>query len=123
MARQYRPGIDGPVLDPDTILEQEEAGRFELIAGTYKVGFTPLPTKMRPGQEAFEALGFEFGDVVEKDPLFRLAKLPEGWRLEPEEDTYSYWSLVIDTAGETRARVFYKAAFYDRKAEMRVEGE
>ena len=123
-----------PFIDPDAVLEMESAGQSELIAGAYKVGFFALPARLQDGpasQEDFEALGFEFGEVIEGDlssrsgtPLWRLTKLPGGWRLEPEpENPYSYWTLILDAEATTRGRIFYKAASYDKDAFMRLESE
>lgn len=58
------------------------------------------------------AMGVEFGDPV--DGLFRTARLPEGWELESTD--HPMWSTLRDERGRARARMFYKAAFYDRKA-------
>src|SRR5689334_18532878 len=94
-----------PFINPDAILESEDAGRAELIAGSYKVGFIALPADVR-GEEQFEAVGFEFGAIVEGDlgvngkPLWRLTRLPEGWRLEPEQGPYAFWTLIRDGAGD-----------------------
>lgn len=66
-------------------------------------------------REAFEELGFEFGETAE-DGLFVRATLPEGWTREGSE--HAMWSFVVDERGIPRVAVFYKAAFYDRKAHM-----
>lgn len=50
----------------------------------------------------------------EEDGLFYRCELPAGWRIEPTE--HHMWSRLVDGAGRTRARYFYKAAFYDRDA-------
>ena len=67
-------------------------------------------------REQFEQMGIVFGEPT--DELFIEAKLPEGWRRVPLE--HSMWSELIDDKGRTRARIFYKAAFYDRKAHIRI---
>ena len=101
------------------IYAQEAQGQREMLAST------TLPTDMgwsRPGepepQEKFEALGFTFGDVVEGDPLFRQATLPEGWGREATD--HSMHTSIVDERGIRRVSVFYKAAFYDRKASMNI---
>lgn len=58
--------------------------------------------------------GFELGDVVKGDPLFRLVKLPKGWKKLATD--HAMWSDVVDDRGRKRIHVFYKAAFYDRNA-------
>jgi hypothetical protein len=64
----------------------------------------------------FLALGFSFGEDV--DDLFRKATLPEGWKREGS--SHAMWSYIVDERGIERVGVFYKAAFYDRKADMHV---
>ncbi|MFB4285665.1 hypothetical protein ACBJ59_61135 [Nonomuraea sp. MTCD27] len=92
--------------------ELEEAGGRQLLHS--KV----IPTKVHGGtDEDLAALGFELGDVVDGDPLFRHATLPPGWtrRLEESDPRGSY---LVDEHGQDRAAIFYKAAPYDRKASM-----
>lgn len=60
------------------------------------------------------ALGIVFGDVTPGDSIFRMATLPEGWRLESVAD--SIMSYVVDNAGRRRAAVFYKEDPDDRFA-------
>lgn len=73
-----------------------------------------LPIQMQGiTKEELETLGFLFGPVV--DELFQQAMLPEGWTKRPAPD-HDMWSYLYDPAGTKRASVFYKAAFYDRKA-------
>ena len=77
-----------------------------------------LPIEMNGGKRGdYEALGFVFGDVV--DDLFQAVTLPGGWRREGSD--HSMWSYVVDAEGSRRVAVFYKAAFYDRRAFMRIE--
>jgi hypothetical protein len=91
---------------------QEAQGQRELLAST------TLPSDI-DDQNAFEALGFTFGPPVEGDPLFREATLPEGWKREGSE--HAMWSYIVDARGIRRVNVFYKAAFYDRRAHMGLE--
>ncbi len=65
-----------------------------------------------------EAWGIQICDPVEDDDLFIHVKLPEGWK--KEASTHSMWSNLVDDKGRVRAAVFYKAAFYDRKAHINV---
>lgn len=67
---------------------------------------------------AFEALGFVKGDPVEGDSLFVTATLPEGW--SRRADSHAMWSYIVDERGVSRVSIFYKAAFYDRRASMRI---
>jgi hypothetical protein len=45
--------------------------------------------------------------------------LPPGWKVVPTD--HSMWSDLVDAKGEKRASIFYKAAFYDRDAFIRIE--
>jgi hypothetical protein len=60
-------------------------------------------------------LGFSQGAPVEGDDLFCHATQPAGWTREASET--STWSYILDTAGVRRVGLFYKAAFYDRRAQ------
>lgn len=78
-----------------------------------------LPTEVHGGtDEDFIALGFSFGAPDAGDAMFRPATLPDGWKRQGSE--HSMWSHVIDANGRKRVSIFYKAAFYDRKAYMRL---
>lgn len=70
------------------------------------------------GWSALEAMGIVRGEPVEGDPLFVYATLPEGWTKRAMD--HSMWSEIVDERGITRATVFYKAAFYDRRAHIRA---
>lgn len=92
----------------------EAAGQRELVAST------SLPSQLMSGSDDdFVKLGFTFGDPDPRDPLFRPATLPEGWRKQASD--HNMWSYVVDQLGRRRVAVFYKAAFYDRRADMRLE--
>lgn len=52
------------------------------------------------------------------DSLFVECELPEGWAIRTTD--HSMWNYLVDTQGHARARCFYKAAFYDRKAFIRT---
>jgi len=92
----------------------EAAGQRQLVAST------SLPTALSSGTDAdFEALGFTFGEPDPDDRLFRPATLPEGW--SKQRSDHNMWSYVVDQYGRRRVAVFYKAAFYDRNADMRLE--
>ena len=51
------------------------------------------------------------------DPLFREATLPEGYTRA--KTPHDMWTDILDPDGVKVAAVFYKAAFYDRKAFIR----
>ncbi len=92
---------------------QEARGQQQLVHSDR------LPTELRDDRAAFEALGFVFGTPDADDPLFTPATLPDGWTREAADD-HDMWSYVVDTLGRRRVAVFYKAAFYDRRADMHI---
>lgn len=53
------------------------------------------------------------------DALFHDVTLPAGWAIKPT--THSMWSDLLDEAGTKVAAIFYKAAFYDRRADIQLE--
>jgi hypothetical protein len=63
-----------------------------------------------------EQLGVVFGKEI--DTLFIAAQLPAGWEIRPTE--HSLWSTLHDQGGRIRAKIFYKGAFYDRRAELHM---
>lgn len=104
-------------------IERSEArGQRDLVASTQlPVEGTPghyLFARERPDLDAgWRATGIVFGEQT--DPLFRHVELPAGWRLVPSD--HAMWSELVDDRGRKRAGVFYKAAFYDRKASIQLE--
>lgn len=91
---------------PGGIEAQEKRGQQALVASTN------MPKELHPGREAFEALGFTFGQDV--DDIFVSATLPAGWTRAATG--HSMHSDILDERGRKRVGVFYKAAFYDRRA-------
>jgi len=92
----------------NTIEQQEENGQREFIKSDL------LPVKLLGQEKQFEALGFTLGPQVESDKLFRHVILPQGWRRQATD--HPMWTDIVDGDGCRRVAVFYKAAFYDRKA-------
>lgn len=96
------------------IESQEAAGQLELVNSEV------LPTDMRAGaQAALEKIGFKFLGPVEGDPLFQHVEMPEGW--SKRKTDHSMWSELVDSKGRKRGGIFYKAAFYDRKATLHLD--
>jgi len=94
---------------PGAIEASEALGQIELVSNA------KLPTEMNVGREAVtEATGIQFGDMA--DDLFVNVTLPEGW-LKRATD-HSMHSELVDDRGRVRAGIFYKAAFYDRRADL-----
>lgn len=95
--------------DPGAIEAQEKRGQKELIVSE------SLPIEMDAEcRQALESAGVVFGEPYEDDPLFCIAQLPEGWSKRATD--HDMWSELIDGTGKVRAGIFYKAAFYDRRA-------
>lgn len=94
---------------PGGIEAQEKAGQTELVNSTN------MPLEL--DREAFEAVGFKFGNPI--DEVFQEAQLPDGWT---RAATYhSMHSDILDEQGRRRVSVFYKAAFYDRRADAHLK--
>jgi hypothetical protein len=98
---------DGP---SNYITDMEAAGQQQLVNSDQ------LPTEAP--WAALEKLGFKRGKPVEGDPLFTHCDLPEGWRRQGTD--HAMHSNVIDERGVERVGVFYKAAFYDRRADAHL---
>ena len=101
----------------DAILVMEAAGQRQLVHRDV------LPTEIQGDRDetikqSLIDLGFKFGDVVNGDPLFTQVELPAGWKKVGLD--HDMWSYVHDDKGRERISVFYKAAFYDRRAFMSV---
>ncbi|MBE5453422.1 hypothetical protein E3G52_000286 [Mycobacteroides abscessus] len=70
------------------------------------------------GWDVLAKLGFQRGEPVSGDDLFVHATLPEGW--SRKGGSHAMHSSIVDQRGIDRVRIFYKAAFYDRRASMSV---
>jgi hypothetical protein len=88
---------------------QEAQGQRELVAAEV------LPTEGL--QAVASACGIEILGAVAGDELFVSVKLPDGWSKRATD--HSMWSDLVDGKGRKRASIFYKAAFYDRRAFIR----
>lgn len=98
---------------PGGIEAQEKAGQAMLT-----LKFNQLPKERLDRYRAhLERIGFKFGTDV--DDLFISVTPPAGWELRPSE--HSMWSYIHDGQGRKRGAVFYKAAFYDRKASITLD--
>ncbi len=93
---------------PGGIEAQEAAGQAMLVA------IEQLPKDLGVSREQLEAIGFVFGADV--DDLFVTARLPPGWSKRASD--HSMHSDLVDDKGRVRANIFYKAAFYDRRAHL-----
>lgn len=93
---------------PGGIERQEKNGQADLVSANSR-----LPKDMGD-QSVYEKMGIKFLD--DADDIFVNVVLPEGWRLEATD--HAMHSYVVDHKGRRRIAVFYKAAFYDRSANM-----
>lgn len=100
---------------PGGIERQEAQGQADLVRAADRLPITISPRGTTLADVARE-WGVVFGDPI--DNLFIAAKLPEGWQIKATD--HSMHSDVIDAQGRTRAGVFYKAAFYDRRASLHI---
>lgn len=97
---------------PGGIERQEAAGQRTLVDSAM------LPKEISGAtREQLTALGFKFGADV--DELFVTCELPPGWTTRGTD--HSMHSDLLDEQGRKRAGIFYKAAFYDRRADMSME--
>jgi hypothetical protein len=108
---------------PGGIEAQEAAGQRALAeAKTVRlpkeVNSRPMGEPDRDGKTSnkkkYEAAGIKV--IGDYDDLFFDVELPAGWKVVPTE--HSMWSNLVDEKGRKRAGLFYKAAFYDRKADL-----
>lgn len=96
---------------PGGIEAQEKRGQLEQAA------LETLPIKGTADcRSTWEKLGFVFGENA--DDLFVSVKFPSGWKKRPTD--HSMWSDLLDGKDRIRARIFYKAAFYDRSANVQL---
>ncbi len=81
---------------------------------------TTIPSRLNGNtEEELRQLGFELGPMPRSgDTLFRPALFPKGWKVVPT--SHPMWSDIVDAQGFVRASMFYKAAFYDRDAFLRL---
>lgn len=103
---EYNP-IKALTLEPGDIESQEAKGQAELAESQQ------LP-KSDGGLR--DMLGIRTLGPSKDDDLFVDVELPLGWKIEPTE--HNMWSDLMNDSDEVVANIFYKAAFYDRKAKM-----
>lgn len=90
------------------IEDMEARGQRELTSQTSK-----LPTEGSK-DPAWAKMGVLYGEPDKDDPKFSFVQLPAGWVLRPTD--HSMWNQLLDDKGRVRGKMFYKAAFYDRRA-------
>ncbi len=93
--------------------------RHEVIGQQLLIDTAMLPKQISGATpEQLAKLGFRFGSDI--DELFIQCELPRGWTKQSTEHRMN--SLLLDDKGWPRADIFYKAAFYDRRADMAMKG-
>ena len=111
----------GMIVGSAAIPMQEAVGQRSFVASD------TLPTRIghlcdresEDSKRMLGAAGVKFLGVVEGDDLFQYVELPTGWKRVAANGA-DYWSYLVDDRGRTRARIFYKAAVYDRRAAMHL---
>ena len=94
---------------PGSIEAMGAAGQAE-IAGSIR----ELPREGTEDRAPWESLGFRFGEPGSDELFIPISQSPPGWEVVPTN--HSMHSEIRDSQGRIRGRLFYKAAFYDRKA-------
>ena len=98
------------------VIEQEKQGQRELVASSQ----LPVDGLLGDKRPRWEALGVKIlDDGVSDDPLFCHVELPAGWRKVPTE--HPLWTNLVNQDGEIVATIRYKAAFYDRYADISLK--
>lgn len=104
----------------DYILGMEAAGQRQLVNSDVLPAVAAGREYGSDGWPELIELRFVKGDPAPGDDLFVNATLPAGWTRQAASGGGAYWSYLVDERGVKRVAVFYKAAFYDRRASMRV---
>ena len=99
------------LMESDRTIEKMEARGAQEVAAQRR----RLPTDGLDKKVA-EASGIEVHDVEENDPIWTHVTLPEGWKIERTD--HSMHTKLVDEKGRKRGGIFYKAAYYDRSANM-----
>jgi hypothetical protein len=98
----------------DAIRNQEATGQQSFVNSD------TLPTEMgQDDRKVLQKAGVKFGKPVPGDGLFTYVTLPQGWH--KDGSSHDMWSYLVDDKGRKRASIFYKAAFYDRRAFLRTD--
>lgn len=104
--------VDAMLRGPSESIEHTEAqGARELASQSSRLPSDGLADPM------FVTAGLIVGVVDPADPLFTFVTLPAGWQIRITD--HNMWTDLVDAAGRVRAKIFYKAAYYDRRAFIR----
>lgn len=115
-------GLAALTMGTQAIEMQERHGQQQIVSSQAR-----LPVKMHKGiddrdpKEVLEKCGGVVFGNREGDSdkaIFYEVTLPSGWSIQPTD--HSMWTKLVDDQGRERASIFYKAAFYDRDAFLRL---
>jgi len=95
-------------------IEAQEAAGQQLVCKSHLLPKQGDMYSSRSLWDDLKSLGFKI--VREHNDLFYEVEFPVGWKLVPTE--HSMHSNLVDEQGRIRGHMFYKAAFYDRRADM-----
>lgn len=98
------------------IRDEEAAGQREVVA-TQRLPKIIVHWQKVTWEKICAAWGLTI--VGEVDDLFNNVELPPGWQIVAS--SHSMWTALNDNLGRQRALIFYKAAFYDRRAHIVLE--
>lgn len=104
--------------DPSGGIERMEREGQRELTGTSTIPTHFLDYSAAEGKALLCRAGFEVGKVVPGDDLFQYCRLPEGWKKVTGH--HAMWTQIVDAKGRERGSIFYKAAFYDRSAHIRL---
>jgi hypothetical protein len=96
---------------PGGIEQQEAAGQRAFVKSETLPKDCDAETR-----KTLESAGVIFGDPV--DDLFVRVMLPTGWH--KEATNHAMHNKLLDEKSRVRATIFYKAAFYDRSANIHI---
>ncbi|RCG27229.1 hypothetical protein DQ384_26280 [Sphaerisporangium album] len=100
---------------PGAIEKQEAEGAAAMQRGDCEI----IPVEINGGTEAdLIALGFVLGPVDPADRLMREATLPAGWKRTGTG--HSMHTDIVDELGRKRIGIFFKNAWYDRRADLSI---
>lgn len=109
---------------PNAIDLQEFQGQSSLVVSdtlpaslwSGPAGFMSYEDNQQIARTALESWSIKFLGPVPGDPIFQFVQLPTGWGKVPTN--HSMLSMLVDDQGRERARIIYKAAYYDRHADL-----
>ena len=98
--------------NPGAIENQEKEGQEELSNSSQ----LPRTDGFKDVKSQYEKMGIKIVGESKEDELFYDVILPVGWNIVSTE--HSMWSNLVNEKGSIVAKIFYKAAFYDRRADI-----